>query len=538
MLGELGGTALFGARFRENAARALLIPRRRPGRRTPLWQQRLKASSLLQVARRFGSFPVILETYRECLNDWFDLPALRGVLRRVESREIAVVEVETPTASPFAGSLLFEYVASYMYEDDTPAAERRAQALSLNRDLLRELLGQEELRDLIDPGALAAVEADLQGLSERARARGPDGLHDLLRRIGDLNADEVAARLAEPARGREVTEALVAERRAVWDHLAGEDRLIAVEDAGRDRDGLGVMPPSGLPGAFLEPLPDALRAIVARYARSHGPFHTAELAARYALEPRSVEPALAALEADGALVRGELRPGGSGREWCDVEVVRGCGARASLRCGARSSRPTRGRSGASCRTGSGWTGPGGPWRQRPARRARDAPGPGPAPRPVGGRGAAAPAGRLCAGAARRARGAWRDRLGGRGRRRRRRRPRRDLLPRGRPDARPAAGRSAARGGGRRGPPARSPAAPASGTTCSRRPARRATRSSPRSGAWSGPARSPTTSGCRCARRGGCRSCAAPRAAGAGASEGRGAARRQRWPGAGRSRSAS
>ena len=187
MLGELGGTALFGARFRENAARALLIPRRRPGHRTPLWQQRLKASSLLQVARRFGSFPVILETYRECLDDWFDLPALRAVLGRVRSRELAVVEVETATASPFAGSLLFEYVASYMYEDDTPAAERRAQALSLNRDLLRELLGQEELRDLIDADALAALEADLQGLSERARARGADGLHDLLRRIGDLS---------------------------------------------------------------------------------------------------------------------------------------------------------------------------------------------------------------------------------------------------------------------------------------------------------------------------------------------------------------
>jgi ATP-dependent helicase Lhr and Lhr-like helicase len=322
VLGELGGTALFGARFRENAARALLIPRRRPGRRTPLWQQRLKASSLLQVARRFGSFPVILETYRECLNDWFDLPSLRGLLGRIASREVAVVEVETPAASPFAGSLLFEYVASYMYEDDTPAAERRAQALSLNRDLLRELLGQEELRDLIDPGALAALEADLQGLSERSRARGPDGLHDLLRRIGDLGAGEVAARLAEPGRADEVAESLVAERRAVWIHLAGEPRLIAAEDAGRYRDGLGAMPPHGVPDAFLEPVPDALRSLVARYARSHGPFHAADLAGRYALEPRAMEPALAALEADGALVRGELRPGGAGREWCDAEVVR------------------------------------------------------------------------------------------------------------------------------------------------------------------------------------------------------------------------
>ena len=322
VLGELGGTALFGARFRENAARALLIPRRRPGVRTPLWQQRLKASSLLQVARRFGSFPVILETYRECLDDWFDLPSLRGVLARVQSRELAVVDAETTTASPFAGSLLFEYVASYMYEDDTPAAERRAQALSLNRDLLRELLGQEELRDLIDPGALETLEADLQGLSDRARARGPDGLHDLLRRLGDLSMQEVSARAAEPARAGAWVDDLVAERRATRIRVGGEERVIAAEDAGRYRDGLGAMPPSGIPEAFLVPVPDALRGILARYARTHGPFHTADPAARYALPPGALEAPLADLEADGTLVRGELRPGGSGREWCDAEVVR------------------------------------------------------------------------------------------------------------------------------------------------------------------------------------------------------------------------
>ena len=322
VLGELGGTALFGARFRENAARALLIPRRRPGHRTPLWQQRLKASSLLQVARRFGSFPVILETYRECLDDWFDLPALRAVLGRVRSRELAVVEVETATASPFAGSLLFEYVASYMYEDDTPAAERRAQALSLNRDLLRELLGQEELRDLIDAEALAGLEADLQGLSERARARGADGLHDLLRRIGDLSPAEIGPRLTGPRTADELVEELVAERRACAIRLAGEQRVIAAEDAGRYRDALGAMPPSGLPEAFLEPVPDALRGLVARWARAHGPFHTNAVAERYGLEPRAVDGVLAALETAGTLVRGELRPGGSGREWCDAEVVR------------------------------------------------------------------------------------------------------------------------------------------------------------------------------------------------------------------------
>ncbi len=322
VLGELGATALFGARFRENAARALLIPRRRPGMRTPLWQQRLKASSLLQVARRFGSFPVILETYRECLNDWFDLPSLRGVLSRIESRELAVVEVETTTASPFAGSLLFEYVASYMYEDDTPVAERRAQALSLNRDLLRELLGQEELRDLIDPGALETLEADLQGLSERARARSADGLHDLLRRVGDLSDAEIALRVTEPRSASGWIADLIAERRACRMRIGGEERVIAAEDAGRYRDGLGAMPPSGIPEAFLESVPDALRGIVARFARTHGPFHTAEPAGRYALPAGALEPPLAILEADGTLVLGELRPGGSGREWCDAEVVR------------------------------------------------------------------------------------------------------------------------------------------------------------------------------------------------------------------------
>ena len=197
VVAELSASALFGARFRENAARALLIPRARPGRRTPLWQQRLKSQSLLEVARKYGEFPIILETFRECLRDVFDLPALAQLLTRLQRREISVVEVETATASPFASSLLFDYVATYMYEGDTPNAERRAAALSLNRDLLRELLGQEELRDLIDPAALAAVEADLQWLSDERRVATRDGLHDLLRSVGDLSETEVAARVVD-----------------------------------------------------------------------------------------------------------------------------------------------------------------------------------------------------------------------------------------------------------------------------------------------------------------------------------------------------
>jgi ATP-dependent helicase Lhr and Lhr-like helicase len=305
LVGELAGSALFGARFRENAARALLIPRRRPGERTPLWQQRLKAQSLLQVARKYGSFPVILETYRECLQDVFDLPALKRLLRGLKTRELDLVDVETPSASPFSSSLLFDYVATYMYEDDTPPAERRAQALSLDRDLLRELLGQEELRDLLDPDAVAEVERQLAG-----EPRDPDELHDVLRRRGDLRPGEYDEAFAA---------ILLAERRAISGRVDGEERLIAAEDAGRYRDALGVMPPGGLPDAFLEPGDEPLRSLVLRFAKGRGPFTTAEANTHFG---RDVEPDLLALEREDRLVRGELRPGGTEREWCDPDVLR------------------------------------------------------------------------------------------------------------------------------------------------------------------------------------------------------------------------
>ncbi|MGD0166123.1 MAG: DEAD/DEAH box helicase [Gaiellaceae bacterium] len=308
IVAELGQSALYGARFRENAARALLIPRRRPGQRTPLWQQRLKAQSLLEVARRFPAFPIVLETYRECLQDVFDLPALKKILQRLQTRELDLVEVETASASPFASSLIFDYVASYMYEDDTPPAERRAQALSLDRELLRELLGQEELRDLLDADAVDEVERDLRGAP-----RDPDELHDLLRLRGDLSPGEFDEAFAA---------VLEAERRAVRVRIAGRERLIAAEDAGRYRDALGAMPPAGLPDAFLEPVAGALLSLLRRYARGRGPFTSAEAAEHFGLEPAPVEAILAALESDEALVRGELRPGGSEREWCDPEVLR------------------------------------------------------------------------------------------------------------------------------------------------------------------------------------------------------------------------
>ncbi len=326
VVAELASSALFGARFRENAARALLIPRARPGKRTPLWQQRLKAQSLLEVARKHEDFPIVLETYRECLRDVLDLPGLTEILQRLHRREISLVEIETPTASPMASSLLFDYVATYMYEGDTPNAERRAAALSLDRDLLRELLGQEELRDLLDPGALGQVEEDLQFLSPVRRATGRDALHDVLRVVGDLTPVEVAARVLEGLDSEGMLDELRSERRAVPIRLRGEVRWIDAADAGLYRDALGAAPPSGLPGAFLDEVPDALSRLVRRYAATHGPFTDAEVRERYGVDCSAV---LAALEQAGELLRGELRPlegiaaGARGqREWCDPEVLR------------------------------------------------------------------------------------------------------------------------------------------------------------------------------------------------------------------------
>jgi len=316
---ELGNSALFGARFRENAARSLLIPRAYPGKRTPLWQQRLKSQNLLEVARDYPRFPVILETYRECLQDVFDLPALDRLLRGIHSRELSLVEVETPTASPFASSLLFDYVATYMYEGDTPNAERRATALSLDRELLRELLGQDELRELIEPDALIEVEQSLQHLTEYGRAEDRDALQQILRRIGDLTLEQIEARSADGYSGKSMIENLVKDRRAAKVRINGEDRFIASEDAGMYRDALGVSPPGGLPASCLEEKPDPMLNLFSRYARTHGPFPTAQLKDRYGIDPT---PALQQLEADGTVVRGEILPGGSEREWCEADVLR------------------------------------------------------------------------------------------------------------------------------------------------------------------------------------------------------------------------
>ena len=321
VVAELASSALFGARFRENAGRALLIPRAYPGKRTPLWQQRLKSQSLLEVARRYPDFPIILETYRECLRDVLDVPGLHELLRQLHARELSLVEVETPTASPFASSLLFDYVATYMYEGDAPNAERRAAALSLDRELLRELLGQEELRELIDPGALEQVELDLQHLSDRTRAETRDALADVLRRLGDLTEDEASDRVLAGIDAAAMLAALADERRAIRLRVGGEQRWIAADDAGLYRDALGAVPPGGLPDAFTADVPDALTKLLARYARTHGPFTTPEVRARYGVDPTAV---LERLEREGELVRGELRPDGrpGEPEWCDPEVLR------------------------------------------------------------------------------------------------------------------------------------------------------------------------------------------------------------------------
>jgi len=317
---RLGSTALFSSLFRENAVRSLLVTRRRPDQRSPLWLQRIKTRALLATVQGFPDFPIVLETYRQALRDVFDLDGLEEVLRGVESRAIAVEAVETRSPSPFARSLVFAYVAAYLYDGDSPVAERKAQALTLDRGLLRELLGQAELRELIDPTALAELEAELAGTAAERRARDRDELHDLLKRVGDATAAEL-----EPACEQDPAPwlaELAREHRAVELFVAGELRWAAAEDAGLLRDALGANPPSGLPAAFLEPVADALEQLVRRFAGARGPFLTRDLARRYGLAPGQVEPVLRALERAGALVLGELRPGGTEPEWCDAEVLR------------------------------------------------------------------------------------------------------------------------------------------------------------------------------------------------------------------------
>jgi len=320
VVAALPSTAMFAARFREAAGRALLLPRRRPDRRTPLWQQRQRAADLLRVAARYPAFPLLLETTRECLHDVFDLTALRTLLGDLRSRRVRMVTVDTQKASPFAASMLFGWMAVYLYEGDAPLAERRAAALALDRELLRDLLGTEELRELLDAGAVADLELELQHLTEDRRARHLDDVWDLLRILGPLDRDEVAARCTVDP-GAWIDE-LLAARRIIEVVVAGDRRLAAAEDAGRLRDALGTAVPVGLPTNCTEPVPEPLVGLVARHARTHGPFRLADVADRLGIPHDRATDALRTLEADGRVVRGEFRPGGSGTEWCDGDVLR------------------------------------------------------------------------------------------------------------------------------------------------------------------------------------------------------------------------
>ncbi|MDR3032487.1 MAG: ATP-dependent helicase, partial [Kitasatospora sp.] len=317
---QVGGSALFAARFRECAGRALLLPRRSPGKRTPLWQQRQRASQLLEVAAEYGSFPIVLEAVRECLQDVFDVPGLVELMGDLESRAVRLVEVTTPEPSPFARSLLFGYVAQFLYEGDSPIAERRAAALALDSRLLSELLGQAELRELLDPQVLADLEAELQRLTPERRIRDAEGVADALRLLGPLAEAELAERGAQPLWALE----LEAARRAIQVRIGGALRWAAIEDAGRLRDALGTPLPVGVPEAFTEPVKDPLGDLLARHARTHGPFTAQEAAERFGLGSAVVTGTLHRLTAAGRLVQGEFRPDGTGTtpEWCDTEVLR------------------------------------------------------------------------------------------------------------------------------------------------------------------------------------------------------------------------
>jgi Lhr-like helicase len=387
LMSALGGSALFAARFRENAARALLLPRRRPGQRTPLWMQRQRSADLLAVASQYGSFPIILETYREVLRDVFDVPALKEVLHSLRSRGIRIVNVETRSASPFASSLLFDYVGNFMYEGDAPLAERRAQALALDRELLADLLGAEELRELIDPAAVADLELELQALTGGRRARSVDGVADLLRRIGDLRTDEVAARAIGDLDARTTLAELEAARRVARMRIGSEERWVTIEDVARYRDALGAEPPPGIAETWLGPTDRPLDGLLARWARTHAPFTADAPAARWGLSSATVTDALRRLAGEGTLLEGAFRPAEVGHEFTDPDVLRTLRRRFD---GRRVGTPDRGR-----------------------RAARGRADPGLDPRARRSRG---PGARLCPAAARRAGRGGRGGLG---------RPRRD-----------------------------------------------------------------------------------------------------------------
>lgn len=320
VLKQLSSTSMFAAKFREAAGRALLLPRRRPGQRAPLWQQRKRASDLLAVASQYPAFPILLEAYRECVREMLDLASAADILKKIERGAIRVTTIESTKPSPYASALLFSYIANYIYEGDAPLAERRAQALSIDQSQLEEILGSTDFRELLDKAAIDEIEAQLQSLDHEYQAKHADGLHDLLLKLGDLTMSEVEARSSSPEVAATINQ-LVNTRRAVRVRIARETRFIPVEYAGRYRDALGTPLPPGLAEAFLAPAPDALATIVRRYARTHGPFTTVELATRFGLGAPEAEAILRSLHSESKLLEGEFRPGGIHREWCDPGVL-------------------------------------------------------------------------------------------------------------------------------------------------------------------------------------------------------------------------
>ncbi len=322
LVAEVADSALFASRFREAAARSLLLPKRRPGSRTPLWQQRRRAASLLEVTRKHGTFPVVLETYREVLQDHFDLPALAEVLTDIQSRRTRIANADLTGPSPFASSLTFDFVAAFMYEYDAPLAERRAMALTLDRALLAELLGEPAFRDLLDHDVIGTIEEELQHLAPERRASSADAVHDMLRDLGPLLREEIASRVTSPELVDEWLVELETSRRLLPVTAGGRPRYAAIEDAARLRDGLGIALPQSVPGAFLEPVPDPTGDVVARYARTHGPFTANEAATALGLPVGVVAEVLARLERDDRVASGAYRPGGLEHEWVDTEVLR------------------------------------------------------------------------------------------------------------------------------------------------------------------------------------------------------------------------
>ena len=303
---EVGGSALFAARFRESAARALLLPRRDPKSRSPLWQQRMRSAQLLTVAAQYPEFPIVLETMRECLTDVFDLDGLLEVQRQIASRTIRIVEVETSEPSPFARSLLFGYVGAFVYEGDVPLAEKRAAALSLDATLLAELLGKDGLKQLLDAEVIASIEADLQGLSAERQASSAEQLFDLLRTAGPFTRPELAARSAPGLDVEPTLQQLIMDRRVVEVRIAGEQMIAVAEDVPRLRDGLGIPVPPGVAASFADPATRPIEDLVLRWARTHGPFVASSIARRYGLGRAVVDAACDTLVGPGTLTAGSF----------------------------------------------------------------------------------------------------------------------------------------------------------------------------------------------------------------------------------------